>query len=558
MGEQRLPPRPAKQDRDTPTQLAAPPSELQASGQLIAGKYELKHMIAQGGMGAVWKAIDTQLERPVAIKFMSPVIAHDAHARQRFNREAKATARLHTPHVVRIFEHGLHESSPFIVMELLEGRDLHSRLKRDRRIGIEETARIIAQVAKGLRAAHEAQIIHRDLKPQNIFLANVDGELVVKILDFGVAKMEDNSSEATKTGIILGSPHYMSPEQARGKADIDHRSDVWSLAVITFRMVTGKMAFTGEGQGDVIIAIATSDIPVPSQVNPDLLAPIDAFFARALERDRDQRFASAIELATAFAAAVRACSDASLLTPSMGHPLRPPENDEHPMEATQVIADAQPMSPPAQRVPFASNPGAALPVPPVVAAQPSHPGFPPAALQTPHSPSFQTPAPQSSRTPHQGTPYPTGSGTPYPNSQSLHTPATGPSIAGLGNAIFSAPPAPRPQRKLFGIIAVVTVALACLGIFAAASGGPEGEKASTEPSSSPSAAEPAATPEPADAPFVEPTPAPSMVESAAPEPSATASAAASTTPDPPPTIKPSDGKSFPKTKPKNPWDDLGY
>ncbi|RLB59059.1 MAG: serine/threonine protein kinase, partial [Deltaproteobacteria bacterium] len=169
-------------------------------------------------MGEVWEAWDAQLERPVAIKFMDFEIAGNALLRQRFNREAKAAARLRTPYVVQVYEHGVDGDTPYIVMELLEGQDLHRRLRDDRRIPMADLVPIVNQVAKALRAAQEAKIIHRDLKPQNVFLAQQDDEMTVKILDFGVAKLTDSqfSGEGTKTGVVVGSPHYMSPEQARG------------------------------------------------------------------------------------------------------------------------------------------------------------------------------------------------------------------------------------------------------------------------------------------------------------------------------------------------------
>lgn len=462
------------ESRDTPTELAGPKGPDREPGHMVAGKYELVEMIARGGMGSVWKAIDTNLERDVAIKFMSPVIAHDAGARQRFAREAKAAAKLTTPHVVQIFEHGIDGESPYIVMELLRGRDLHRRLKKERRIPITEAAAIVKQIAKGLRAAHEADIIHRDLKPQNVFLANVDGDLVVKILDFGVAKMDEAGSESTKTGVLLGSPHYMSPEQARGKANIDSRSDVWSLAVIAFRMLTGKMAFHGEGQGDVIIAIATADIPVPSQVNPSLGPPIDRFFERALQRDREDRFATAVELATAFAEAVREqveMGEAAPLAPRGA-------NDEHRLEKTQQLP-----TPPGPRSPYVSYPtGPQMPSAPSPGTPIPHSGpslnTPGPSLNTP-GPSLNTPGPSlNTPGPSLNTPGPSLN-LATPHSGALHTPATGPSI-GVGPAIFSAPPEAQPQRKVVGLVVVVAVAMGCLAIIFAALGTGEDAATATE------------------------------------------------------------------------------
>ena len=220
----------------------------------------------------------------------------------------------------RVYEHGVDADVPFIVMELLEGEDLHTRLRRERRISFDDAAGILAQMSKGLRAAHDAGIIHRDLKPHNIFLAQEDGDMVVKILDFGVAKMEDIAGESTKTGAVLGSPHYMSPEQARGLSNVDHRADVWSMAVIAFRMVTGKMAFRGRATGDVIVKICSEPLPIASEVYRKIPAEIDSFFETAMQRKPDKRFQSAVALSAAFREAVRRSKEGPVPAPLQRHP----------------------------------------------------------------------------------------------------------------------------------------------------------------------------------------------------------------------------------------------
>ncbi|MEO5728320.1 MAG: serine/threonine-protein kinase [Byssovorax sp.] len=276
-------------------------------GRVIAGKYQLERPLAKGGMGSIWVARHLQLETTVAIKFIEPGPGDITEARGRFAREAKAAAQLQGPHLVQIHDYGVEDDNPYMVMERLEGEDLSTRLKRETRLSLPAVDEIIRQVARVLRRAQEAGIVHRDLKPGNIFLVRGgDDDEIVKVLDFGVAKIRSSlsSEEMTKSGTLLGSPRYMSPEQARGVKSIDHRSDLWSLAVIAFRAVTGELPFQGNEIGDVIIKICTERVPAPSALVPGLSPAIDRFFVRAFERDPDKRFQSAGQLARAFTAAV--------------------------------------------------------------------------------------------------------------------------------------------------------------------------------------------------------------------------------------------------------------
>jgi serine/threonine-protein kinase len=275
-----------------------------APGAVIAGRYRLDKRLAVGGMGSLWTAKHTQLDTQVAIKFMDPNHAGSAMGRQRFEREAKTAASLKSAHVVQVHDYGVEDDRPYIVMELLQGEDLGKRLKRERRVSLQVASGILTQIARGLRRAHDAGLIHRDLKPPNIFMARGDDEEVVKILDFGIAKdtMETPLGEGTKTGELMGSPHFMSPEQIRSSKNIDHRSDLWSLAVILFRAVTGALPFQGDAIGAVIAHILADPIPAPSSVYPSLSPAVDAYFARAFSRDVAGRFQSAREMAEAFAA----------------------------------------------------------------------------------------------------------------------------------------------------------------------------------------------------------------------------------------------------------------
>jgi serine/threonine-protein kinase len=282
-----------------------------APGVVIAGKYRLERPLARGGMGALWQAQHAQLKVPLAIKFMEPAYAASAVGRSRFEREATAAAQLRHPNVVHVQDYGVEGDFPYIVMELLIGEDLSKRLKRFRRLPLPAINAILAQAAKALRRAHEGGFIHRDLKPSNIFLARGDeDEEIVKILDFGIAKQLTmplaNDGENTRTGELIGSPSYMSPEQIRGAKDIDSRADLWSLAVILFRCLTGKLPFDGDTTPDIIANILTAPMPLATSFAVDLPPGINAFFERALARDRDARFQSVRELTDAFASVTRA------------------------------------------------------------------------------------------------------------------------------------------------------------------------------------------------------------------------------------------------------------
>jgi len=270
-------------------------------GAVIAKKYRLEAHLAKGGMGAVWTARHVTLGHLVAVKFLDPRLASSASFVTRFEREARAAATAQSPHIVRVHDFGFEDGTPYLVMELLRGEDLRSRIRRMGRLSLSVTAGILVQVGKGLRRAHEAGIVHRDIKPGNLFLARGDDEEVVKILDFGIAKEPAQAlDEHTKTGELVGSPHYVSPEQARGEKDLDHRSDVWSTGVIAFRMVTGHLPFPGEGLGQVLSKVLTADPPKVGSLVPGLPASLDGFFAKALAKKKEERFSSMRELVDAF------------------------------------------------------------------------------------------------------------------------------------------------------------------------------------------------------------------------------------------------------------------
>jgi eukaryotic-like serine/threonine-protein kinase len=274
------------------------------SGVIVGGRYRLDAVLARGGMGSVWTAHHLSLDTRLAIKFIGPEIATIASVRRRFEREAKAAALLQSPHVVRIHDYGIDSDVPYLVMELLEGEDLGARLARRGRLSLPETVAIVSQVARALERAAEKQIVHRDLKPRNVFIAQAGDDEIVKVLDFGVAKASRISiSDDTLAGGVVGSPRYMSPEQACGSLCVDSRSDLWSLAVIAYRALTGCMPFQAEEVSDVLRKICSESAPPPSQIIRAFGPEIDAFFQRALARAPEQRFQTARELSAALAEA---------------------------------------------------------------------------------------------------------------------------------------------------------------------------------------------------------------------------------------------------------------
>ena len=293
------------------------------AGRILHDRYRLIRPVGHGSQASVWVAEHLALTTTVAVKLIDPELAKKESARERFRREATAAAQLRSAHVVQILDHGIEDDQPFIVMELLDGEDLFERLTHRTRITLRETSKIVTQVARALTRAHAAGIIHRDLKPENIFLVPNDDDEVVKVLDFGVAKFKDPGKAAmqrTGLGTLIGTPHYMSPEQVKGISEIDYRADLWALGVIAFQCVTGDLPFDSEGVGDLLIKISIGEMPVPSKVLPSVPANFDAWFARACDREPARRFQSAREMAVALGGVVGVFGEGGARTPS----IRPP------------------------------------------------------------------------------------------------------------------------------------------------------------------------------------------------------------------------------------------
>jgi serine/threonine-protein kinase len=270
-----------------------------AQGALVAGKYRLQRLLGEGAMGVVWSARNELTSGQVALKL---IVAPGAELRLRLLREAQACCQIQHKNVIQIHDVGQMDSGdPFLVMELLSGETLADLLERKRRLNQREAAVIGRDVARALSAAHDKGIVHRDLKPANIFLHNQPGEdaRVVKVLDFGVSKnLLAADGLQTMMGGAIGSPSYMSPEQARGARDIDARADIWSLGVLLFEMVTGERPFLGEAR-EVIESILEGEIPVVSRRVRGLDPGLERLISGCLTRDREQRMWPIADVAAA-------------------------------------------------------------------------------------------------------------------------------------------------------------------------------------------------------------------------------------------------------------------
>ncbi len=278
-------------------------STLPSPGDVLVGKYQIERLIGRGGMGAVFAAQHMLLNQRVAVKLLLGELACSQEATSRFMNEARAAAQIQGDHVARVLDIGqLPSGTPYMVLEYLEGTDLAGLLQQRGVLGIAEVADYALQALDALAQAHAAGIVHRDLKPANLFLARRhDGTNVVKVLDFGISKnlhpLSGTPQGMTQTKALLGSPEYMSPEQLRTPRGVDTRTDIWSLGVILYELLTGRMPFTGESLGELFIQIMESAPPPVRAHRPDVPAAFEAVVLRCLIRDPNARFGSVNELA---------------------------------------------------------------------------------------------------------------------------------------------------------------------------------------------------------------------------------------------------------------------
>jgi serine/threonine-protein kinase len=305
-------------------------SKLAFPGSLLVGKFRLEEIIGYGGMGSVWRATHLGLGQEIAIKLVSIEFVKSADALRRFDTEAKAAAKIRSRHVPQVFDNGvLEDGTPYLAMELLTGQTLFKRVHVGGPIPLAETVLILEQCCRALGRAHGLGIVHRDIKPDNIYLATSqdDDGYVVKVLDFGIAKVQtlaENEHLSTRTGQLLGTPMYMSPEQARGLRTIDHRTDLYSLGLVAHVMLTGNLAFSSESLGDLLVQICTQPLPSLRAQNPNLPPAMEDWFQKACARDAEQRYPSA----QAFIDALRLASGVTASGPERLSALGPMSLDQ--------------------------------------------------------------------------------------------------------------------------------------------------------------------------------------------------------------------------------------
>ncbi len=296
-------------------------------GQMI-DKYQIVRLVGRGGMGRVYEAVNTAINKRVAMKLIDGELAKNDEANARFQREAQAASAVESPYIVQIFDAGMSpDGLPYIVMELLRGDDLGGLITECGRLDVVDALIVVVQILKGLHHAHGAGIVHRDLKPDNVFLVEREDEpVMVKLLDFGVSKIAATSEvpleTLTRQGAVVGTPYYMSPEQAQAFPDVDGRADIYSVGAILFECLTGRPPHVGKSYEQVIVNICMKDADDVREHNAAVPASVAKMLAKALSRERDERYGNAREMLDALLDAapegVRASTPSSALRATGG------------------------------------------------------------------------------------------------------------------------------------------------------------------------------------------------------------------------------------------------
>lgn len=286
-----------------PEENGSKKGKIEWDGMVIGGKYVVKDVIGEGGMGVVLEAENTVIRLPVAIKLLHKVLTKSDKATERFHREARTAAATGHAHIVDIYDMGeTDDGSPFIVMELLKGMNLQQVLRKEKILDPHRAVSICIQLLSALSAVHSKGILHRDLKPANVILVPKKRKTdFVKLVDFGISKIHEHRMEQkdlTDTGVVMGTPHYMSPEQARGEKDVDHRADLYAIGAMLYRCVSGKVPYPGKNYNQILARILAQPPPPVKEIRPQVPSKLVEIINRAMARDREQRY----ETAAVFAA----------------------------------------------------------------------------------------------------------------------------------------------------------------------------------------------------------------------------------------------------------------
>jgi serine/threonine-protein kinase len=284
---------------EAPPTRPVPKATMPVVGEVLMDRYRVSKFVGTGGMASVLAARHVTLGTEVAIKVLDPTLIHDAEAKERFARESRAMATLTSKHAVRVFDVGsLPSGLPFMVMELLEGRDLGRELNDRGPLPLEEAVSYIDQAAQAVAEAHQQGIIHRDLKPQNLFLTKVKGQPIIRVLDFGIARLmgTEKLDTITRLGDVIGTLHYMAPEQIRSSRTVDARSDIWSLGACLYKLITGHPPWSMQGEAPLMSAILTAPPKPIGEYRKDVPAVLSSVILRCLRKPPEERFQSANDL----------------------------------------------------------------------------------------------------------------------------------------------------------------------------------------------------------------------------------------------------------------------
>jgi len=281
------------------TSQTMPDPKQSLTGRVIGGNFKVEAFMGAGGMGAVFRARQLSLDREVAVKILLAPLAMEREMLERFQREARAASNIGHPGIVQVIDMGyLPEGPPYMVMELLQGEDLRTKISREGALSAHLAVPLMLQTCDALQAAHEKGIVHRDMKPDNLFLVYRGGAMpTIKILDFGLSKIKSADRKLTNTGTLLGTPNYMAPEQVRGSDEVDHRADIYAAGIILYEMLTGRIAYDGPSVQSVLVAIMTQDPPPPRALRPDIPPALETVILKAIAREPANRYGSATQMA---------------------------------------------------------------------------------------------------------------------------------------------------------------------------------------------------------------------------------------------------------------------